>query len=81
MTVFGDLEVFTSLARYRIVIALNHGISKLCCLLTHDCGDLRAELKIFKSATIFTDPGHEPYTLSVVIPASQKKFGSDQRLN
>jgi hypothetical protein len=73
MTVFGDLEVFASLASNRSVIALNHGISKLCCLLTHDCGDLMALMKIFKSATIFTDPGREPYTLSVVIPASQKK--------
>ena len=73
MTVFGDLEVFTSLASNRSDIALNRGISKLCCLLTNDCGDLRAELKIFKSATIFTDPGREPYSLSIVIPASQKK--------
>ena len=73
MTVFGDLEVFTSLASNRSVIALNLGNSKLCFLLTNDCGDLRAELKIFKIATIFTDPGCESYTLSIVIPASQKK--------
>ena len=77
MRILGNPQLFASLASNRGIIALNHGISKLCCLLAHDCGDLWPKVEVFDSATIFTNPGSEPSALSIVIPSSQVKFGSD----
>ena len=79
MRVLGYPELLAGLASNRGVIALNHGITKLCCLLAQDSGDLWPKLKVFNSATIVSNPGREPSTLSVVIPSSQKKFGSDKQ--
>lgn len=36
-------------------------------------------MKVFNSATIFTNPGREPSALSIVIPSGQVKFGSDKQ--
>ena len=79
MRVLGNPELFASLASNRGVVALNHGISKLCCLLAYDRGDLWPEVKVFNSATIFTNPGREPSTLSIVISSSKVKLGSDKQ--